>query len=156
MILRQPRSTLFPYTTLFRSRGTKGVLEEGEEARGALLAFLLSDPAQGNRLVGEPDILGDRHVRDQTQLLVDGGDPRPAGRLGRGEALLLAVQEQPSPVGSDRSGDDLAERTLAAAVGPHQRHNLAGLHVQAAVGERYHAAVALDEVLGREGDFSHR
>src|SRR5687768_18283423 len=81
MILRQPRSTLFPYTTLFRSRGTKGVLEEGEEARGALLAFLLSDPAQGNRLVGEPDVLGDRHVRDQTQLLVDGGDPRPAGCL---------------------------------------------------------------------------
>jgi hypothetical protein len=136
-------------------RGTQGILEEREEARGALLALLPPHPPQGYRLVGEPDVLGDRHVRDQTQLLVDGRDPRPASRLGRGEAHLLAVQEQPSGVGDDRSGDDLAERALAATVGPHQRQHLAGAHVQAAVGERYHTAVALDEVLGREGDFSH-
>src|SRR3712207_7162602 len=29
MIRRPPRSTLFPYTTLFRSRGTKDAVEEG-------------------------------------------------------------------------------------------------------------------------------
>src|SRR3712207_8858173 len=41
MIRRPPRSTLFPYTTLFRSRGEVVVAEgeqvEGDEARGGLL-----------------------------------------------------------------------------------------------------------------------
>src|SRR5438309_4276352 len=31
MIRRPPRSTLFPYTTLFRSRGIEAVLEDGAE-----------------------------------------------------------------------------------------------------------------------------
>src|SRR5256885_9254307 len=34
MIRRPPRSTLFPYTTLFRSRDAAGVLEEPRARRG--------------------------------------------------------------------------------------------------------------------------
>src|SRR3712207_8284594 len=42
MIRRPPRSTLFPYTTLFRSRGDRqgrcpGVRLEGRDARGVLV-----------------------------------------------------------------------------------------------------------------------
>src|SRR3712207_5411404 len=38
MIRRPPRSTLFPYTTLFRSRATRGALEAAVEAREEGLA----------------------------------------------------------------------------------------------------------------------
>src|SRR3712207_7925275 len=34
MIRRPPRSTLFPYTTLFRSQLGRGVAEAGEDGRG--------------------------------------------------------------------------------------------------------------------------
>src|SRR3712207_8106807 len=37
MIRRPPRSTLFPYTTLFRSDGVAGVLEHGGEHDRAVL-----------------------------------------------------------------------------------------------------------------------
>src|SRR2546426_8031785 len=41
MIRRPPRSTLFPYTTLFRSGGTPA------EHRGALPCATLPDPSEG-------------------------------------------------------------------------------------------------------------
>src|SRR6201982_4233097 len=44
MIRRPPRSTLFPYTTLFRSRGRVGVLEE--EAVVRALARQLGDRSE--------------------------------------------------------------------------------------------------------------
>src|SRR5690606_11536402 len=51
VLLRPPRSTLFPYTTLFRSRIVKHVGSAHTEAElGVLLARareLLEDPAQG-------------------------------------------------------------------------------------------------------------
>src|SRR3989442_7503576 len=50
MIRRPPRSTLFPYTTLFRSDGVEGKLAETEEAD--------EPPVQGGRE-------GDRHVPPQ-------------------------------------------------------------------------------------------
>src|SRR5260370_9010473 len=34
MIRRPPRSTLFPYTTLFRSRNRPAALSDGEDSRG--------------------------------------------------------------------------------------------------------------------------
>src|SRR3712207_8325908 len=37
MIRRPPRSTLFPYTTLFRSEGTRAVLEDAIAAGGSSL-----------------------------------------------------------------------------------------------------------------------
>jgi hypothetical protein len=46
--------------------------------------------------------------------------------------------------------DDLAERALAASIGPDQRQHLAGLNLQVGIGERDHAAVALDNVAGRK------
>src|SRR3989442_6005486 len=58
MIRRHPRSTLFPYTTLFRSSGQRPPLRRRgpepaqEDARAALLErrVLLSQPARGVEL----------------------------------------------------------------------------------------------------------
>src|SRR3712207_8935756 len=68
MIRRPPRSTLFPYTTLFRSRGChaerlrhEGVLEEpgGDGARAARRVAPHGRPRLGGR--GRiPDTAGDR------------------------------------------------------------------------------------------------
>src|SRR2546427_6993841 len=56
MIRRPPRSTLFPYTTLFRSRDVEGVQEEGatehkQRAPGELGQFVRA--ADGRRCRGD-------------------------------------------------------------------------------------------------------
>src|SRR3712207_7817588 len=68
MIRRPPRSTLFPYTTLFRSRGRQGA---GRAVRGGhheLLrdgAGLTTGPAQG----GRPRRRRRRHAGDRRHRL---------------------------------------------------------------------------------------
>src|SRR5689334_24781748 len=66
MIRRPPRSTLFPYTTLFRSRPTHGWGNPG----GPSLA--LSELA----LLQAEDRAGDDEALDLARLLVDLGDLR--------------------------------------------------------------------------------
>src|SRR5688572_31601837 len=66
MIRRPPRSTLFPYTTLFRSEGAvRSWLEKGSHAKGGVstpemarqnwhvLRALARDPAPRGRLLGD-------------------------------------------------------------------------------------------------------
>src|SRR3712207_8587303 len=53
MIRRPPRSTLFPYTTLFRSVGGRRGQEGGEQPLGALLAH----PGELEQL-GDGDVVG--------------------------------------------------------------------------------------------------
>src|SRR5690349_22752961 len=57
MIRRPPRSTLFPYTTLFRSAGLRPGLHRagtrGERDRDRLVARRRRDPARGGRLRSE-------------------------------------------------------------------------------------------------------
>src|SRR3712207_6871106 len=67
MIRRPPRSTLFPYTTLFRSQGRDAERREGDRRRGAEVA----DAAPGPRRArarggggGEGEARGARPPRD--------------------------------------------------------------------------------------------
>src|SRR2546422_5951432 len=71
MIRRPPRSTLFPYTTLFRSRRRTAVLDEGPAAGGVLPAHHGRGPAAHPRR---------RAVR---------GDGDPDGRGGDREGVRL-------------------------------------------------------------------
>src|SRR3712207_7248935 len=71
MIRRPPRSTLFPYTTLFRSRG---VLTEAQRARAATVVRLSRlDRAAVEELVGatvgHTDGLGGRRSEEHTSEL---------------------------------------------------------------------------------------
>src|SRR3712207_8960153 len=63
-IRRPPRSTLFPYTTLFRSKGRGSQLRAGgEAARGDWLLFLHADTVLGS---GWRDAI-EAHVRGSTR-----------------------------------------------------------------------------------------
>src|SRR3712207_7595025 len=63
MIRRPPRSTLFPYTTLFRSEGDfEGALAEGRDAIGKLLGPLADlaprlDSITAAHMVADPDVI---------------------------------------------------------------------------------------------------
>src|SRR2546430_8553632 len=58
MIRRPPRSTLFPYTTLFRSRRSHKQLEADEEAKRATRAELAANRARSQYDAASPS--GDR------------------------------------------------------------------------------------------------
>src|SRR3712207_7152795 len=63
MIRRPPRSTLFPYTTLFRSRGARLVLREDQLAQTRA------------RAGGQPaDVVGDLHQRPRQRFQSAAGE----------------------------------------------------------------------------------
>src|SRR3712207_9034147 len=83
MIRRPPRSTLFPYTTLFRSEGRRGRLQLDRQ-QGAVLRGTL---AAGDDALGEAGRRPDVRRRDQ-QLEPDeatGLDGVHRGTVGRVE-----------------------------------------------------------------------
>src|SRR2546427_449250 len=113
MIRRPPRSTLFPYTTLFRSTLAQGLI--GEAARRAV--------------VGRAGVV---RVEKVGHVPAGGGSARPAQVVGvhvridhgggggaeRGEQLVVAL-EVASGVHQDRvavADQDVAERALPDSV----------------------------------------
>src|SRR5258705_5180760 len=88
MIRRPPRSTLFPYTTLFRSRVRRGkgtiAAARGKEGRGADAG----QPAVGSALHGfNPDTDGQADRRAAARSAFSGAarEPRDARHLRTGD-----------------------------------------------------------------------
>src|SRR3712207_7752076 len=66
MIRRPPRSTLFPYTTLFRSQREAVALEQ------LVVALLAVDPQAGvQRGVGQPADAAERRGREETAACLE-------------------------------------------------------------------------------------
>src|SRR3989441_11687021 len=90
MIRRPPRSTLFPYTTLFRSRRVLSSRPRGPVAEGPLpardravgIAALVAEAA-GERGAARGERGGRGLVGRRRE---DGGTARPGGGVGRGRA----------------------------------------------------------------------
>src|SRR3712207_8065813 len=83
MIRRPPRSTLFPYTTLFRSGGLAGPRP--------VVALGVAQRAVEHRLVAAPAQLGDDRVGDARALVGGDGDPhadRKSTRLNSSHANI--------------------------------------------------------------------
>src|SRR3712207_7924346 len=78
MIRRPPRSTLFPYTTLFRSR-------EADRGRGAAVVLLEPDRLDAEHLVAEAD--AGRHLLGPHRLGKDNVD-RKSTRLNSSHANI--------------------------------------------------------------------
>src|SRR3712207_8176417 len=122
MIRRPPRSTLFPYTTLFRSDLLVLRLEHALEGRLDLLDRLVDD-----RVVPDVDALA-------------------AGELG-GLALGPDVEAQDDDVVGQRQVDVALGDAADAAVDDPQRDVVAHLDLHQSLLERLHGArvVALDD-----------
>src|SRR3712207_8473004 len=90
MIRRPPRSTLFPYTTLFRSAGQ-------EPAGGAVEALVLRDPAPAVDEDDDREALPGREVKVQALARVGAvGDVRqdPEAVRGRSEEHTSELQSR--------------------------------------------------------------
>src|SRR3712207_4853947 len=117
MIRRPPRSTLFPYTTLFRS--------EGGEQRVLHQHARAGEPVEQAGLAGV-GVAGDRHARDGVAVArgaLGGAGGRHAGDLA---AQLAHPRADPPPVGLDlrltgTTGADAATAGDAATGLPGQR-----------------------------------
>ena len=74
--------------------------------------------------------------------------PMPRRRAAAGDAIVdrLAVEEDGAAVRPDDAGEHLHQRRFAGAVLADHRMDRAGRDVEAHVGDRHHAAVALGEV----------
>ncbi len=90
---------------------------------GTRLAPLHKAAAQ--RFVGQPDVFLNREVGNEAEFLVDGGEAEGARRVGRAETDPLAVEQKLTRIGRDNARKNLAERALAAAVGPHKGDHVA-------------------------------
>src|SRR3989449_8114728 len=98
MIRRPPRSTLFPYTTLFRSEGQASVFYAKE---GPCYRCLYSEPpppglvpwcAEGGVLGVLPGIIGSIQAMETIKLILGAGQPL-IGRLVLFDALKLQFRE---------------------------------------------------------------
>ncbi len=114
-----------------------------EQLGGVGLHAPAVDHPEPARLAAEEDVLGDRQVRDQVELLVDGGDPEPLGVLRTMDAHLLTAHEDPPGVGRIGTGEHLDQRALAGAVLTEQHMHLATAQVEVDTVERDHAGKGL-------------
>src|SRR3989449_8357740 len=80
MIRRPPRSTLFPYTTLFRSRALDGRAHLADEPPAADHGVEESRPPA--RVHADQDVVEGREVEAQAARLEGPGDPEARDRVG--------------------------------------------------------------------------
>lgn len=134
--------------------GVRGVMpvsfDLAEEFGGAPLHGAPVDQAEAARLAPQEDVLGDRAVLQQGELLVDDAD---SGRLrlgGVGEGAGGAVEGEPPAVRNVLPGEDLHQGRLAGAVLPHQGVHLARPQVEIDVVEDAHPQETLGHALHRQ------
>jgi hypothetical protein len=100
--------------------------EPGEQHAGspAHLAFL--NHAKPRRLAAEIEILRHRKIRQQIDLLIDGGDAGIDRSLGRPRRDLDAVEAHDARVAREHAGDQLDQGGFAGAILAEQRMDFAG------------------------------
>src|SRR3989440_6737778 len=138
MIRRPPRSTLFPYTTLFRSDHDVRAVLQRAEVTGRGKGRVHEQPAppglaqRGDRLKGEPpqERVGRRLHEDRTRVLLEG--PLPGPRLQRADERHVDAEPP----------EFLREQALHAAVDPLTRQQMVAgpQHGQMRQGDGAHPA----------------
>ena len=110
------------------------------------------DHSEPSRLPAERDVLGDRHVRQQVDLLIDRADPGLLRVVGRREVHELTADAQLAFAEREGAGDRLDERGLARAVLAHEGVDLAGEHAEVHAVDRG----IRPEAHGRAGELQQR
>src|SRR5256885_1429167 len=123
MIRRPPRSTLFPYTTLFRSACGLGAWRlGGVDQQGCLVHVAGLQFGPGLEGVGDA-------VLDQLALVGRGLLENPVGDFGL-VARMAYADAQPPVVGRAQLGMDIAQAVVATVAAAALELDLAGLEVQ--------------------------
>src|SRR5204862_8011694 len=100
------------------------------------------------RLASEEDVAVDLESGDEVELLRDDANAGPLGVLGRAEGELLAVEEEPAKCGRVAPRQDLHGRALSRPVLADDAQDLAGVDLDADVGEDAHRRELLADALG--------
>ena len=90
--------------------------DAGEQGLGAPPLPTPVDEAPPAGRVGDADVVRDREVREERELLEDANDALPHGLGRRGEPNLLPREQDCAGVGLDDAGGDLDERALTRSV----------------------------------------
>jgi hypothetical protein len=99
-------------------------------------------------LAPEEDVLCDSEMRDEVELLVDGGDARVQGVSRRARVIGLAEAAHRTGVGTVGAGENLHQRGLARAVLTDERVDFPGAKSEVDVRQSLDAG----EVLRKTGD----
>src|SRR2546429_6888466 len=161
MIRRPPRSTLFPYTTLFRSGLALEPQARQERARGrARRALLPKDRGEPERAAerarAEVGVAADQHVVEHGELAKDLGvlegarDPAPRDRVRSHGQEVTAEEGDATGRGAFEPSHDVKDRRLPRPVGADQRHDLPRGDLDGEATQRGEAAEADREVLDAE------
>ena len=128
------------------------------ELHGAHVRLVPVDQAALEHLIAEEEVLGDREIRNEGELLVDDDDAGALGILDRAESLRLAVEEDLAVEGSVRvdARQHLHEGGFAGAVLAADRVDLAALDTQGYVLEHLDTGEVLDDVAHLEDRVRHR
>ena len=94
-------------------------------------------------LPSEVHVLDDVQVVAERKILVDDLDPELRRVLRAADRDLLPVEPRLALVDRVDAGDALDQRRLAGAVVAHERHHLAGAHLEVDVGQRIDRTEAL-------------
>ncbi len=121
--------------------------DAGEQVLGTQLRGGPVDGAEAAGLVAEEQVLGDRELRDQRELLVDDHDAGLLGLLDVREADFLALEDDLAGVGAVRvdAGEDLHQGRLAGTVLAADRVDLAGTDVERDLRECLHTRELLGD-----------
>lgn len=84
---------------------------------------------------GQGEVLGDRQVGEEIELLMDEGDARPPGVGGGSGGMRVAVDEHAAGVGAEVAAEQIQERGLSRAVFADQGGDAAGVGVEGHAGE---------------------
>ena len=117
-----------------------------EQRRGLPVERLLVEQEPSARLPADEDVLGDRQVAHQVQLLVDDADPEVLGRPGGGDVLFLSADPDHARIAAVDPGQDLHQGGLARAVLPDETVDLARAQLELRVLERADARKALGDI----------
>jgi hypothetical protein len=105
------------------------------------------DHSEAARRIADADVVGDRKIGNERQLLKDADDARAVGRAGRVESDLRAIQDDAAGVRLDDPGQNLDQRRLARAVFAENGVDAAGADGQIRIFKRPHASIAFGYAL---------
>ena len=133
-----------------RERVDVGGAGAGERLLGEAALGAAVDHAEAGGRPADDDVVGDREVGDERELLEDADDAGVAGGGGRGEGDGAAVEGHGAVVGLHHAGHDLDEGGLAGAVLAEDGVDAARADGELGVGQRHDAAVALGHAVHAE------